>query len=428
MNTEIKERIRKIENGEIPKGYKVTEVGAIPEDWGVSRIGKIGRVSTGLTPLRSRIEYFNGDIPWIKTTDLNNRFIYKTEESISQKAIDDTSIKMLPPDSLLIAMYGGFNQIGRTGITKICATTNQAISSFSVNKKEYDASFVLYWLNLMRSYWKRFAGSSRKDPNITKSDVLSFPIIKPLEKEQRKIAEIISIQDKIIELKENLLEKKKCQKEYLIQVLFNPDSQHFKRLPGFNGEWSKVRLGTIIKEVREVSTKNNEYRVLSVTKDGIKMQNEHFNKQIASENNIGYKIIRNGNLVFSCMNLWMGSLDILKAFDIGIVSPAYKVFNIDYKKYDSVFIDAFLKSYKMIWTYGINSEQGASIVRRNLDLSSLLSTYLRIPEYNEQKAIGSILSIAQKEIDFLYKEIFELRRRKKALMQLLLTGKVRVKV
>ena len=68
---------------------------------------------------------------------------------------------------------------------------------------------------------------------------------------------------------------------------------------------------------------------MSVTKDGIFSQEDFFKKQIASKNNIGYKIIRKNNLVFSTMNLWMGSLDVLTNYDIGIVSPAYIVLSMD---------------------------------------------------------------------------------------------------
>ena len=71
-------------------------------------------------------------------------------------------------------------------------------------------------------------------------------------------------------------------------------------------EWKKVKLGDCIKEINEKTTKNNQYKVLSVTKDGIFSQEDFFKKQIASKNNIGYKIIRKNNLVFSTMNLWMG--------------------------------------------------------------------------------------------------------------------------
>ena len=157
------------------------------------------------------------------------------------------------------------------------------------------------------------------------------------------------------------------------------------------GEWKKVKLGDCIEEVVEKTTENNQHQVLSVTKDGIFSQEEFFKKQIASENNIGYKVIRKNNLVFSTMNLWMGSLDVLTNYDIGIVSPAYKIFKFNEELMLPSYGNYFMKSYYMLEQYKNCSEQGASIVRRNLDLKALLNTNINIPLIAEQEKIVRIL-------------------------------------
>ena len=170
-------------------------------------------------------------------------------------------------------------------------------------------------------------------------------------------------------------------------------------------EWKKVKLGDCIKEINEKTTKNNQYKVLSVTKEGIFSQEEFFKKQIASANNIGYKIIRKNNLVFSTMNLWMGSLDVLTNYDIGIVSPAYKVFVFNENLMIPAYGNYFMKSYYMLEQYKNCSEQGASIVRRNLDLKALLNIEINIPPIEEQEKIVKILknieSIIEKYINAL---------------------------
>lgn len=155
--------------------------------------------------------------------------------------------------------------------------------------------------------------------------------------------------------------------------------------------WKKVKLGDCIKEVVKKTIENNQYEVLSVTKDGIFSQKEFFKKQIASENNIGYKIIRKNNLVFSTMNLWMGSLDVLTNYDIGIVSPAYKIFEFNEKLMSPEYGKYFMKSYYMLEQYKNCSEQGASVVRRNLDLKVLLNVEINIPSIKEQEKIVEIL-------------------------------------
>lgn len=405
------------------EAVKSTSIGLFPEDWEKNKLSSISCISTGLTPLRSKSEYFADDIFWVKTTDLNNSLIFDTEEKISYLALKETSIKMVEPNSILIAMYGGFNQIGRTGLMKIKGTTNQAISSFYIDEIEYHSEYVLYWLNNFRKYWRRFAASSRKDPNITKKDVEDFPIMKPKYDEQKKIASILSTWDKAIELKEKLIEQKKEQKKGLMQKLLTGEV----RLPGFEEEWRKIKLKKLIHEIIDRSTINNQYELLSVTKNGIVPQSEHFNKQIASQDNVGYKIVRKNNLVFSTMNLWMGSLDVLTNKEIGIVSPAYKVFEFT-NQLNALYGKYFMTSDYMIWIYNVNSEQGASIVRRNLDLKGLLNTLVKTPSIKEQKAIAKVLFTLEQEVNLLIEELEEIQNQKKGLMQNLLTGKIRVRV
>lgn len=243
------------------------------------------------------------------------------------------------------------------------------------------------------------------------------------DEEQERISTILTTQDKVIELKEKRLAGKQRQKKYLMQQLLTGK----KRLPGFSEEWKKVKIGSFIKEIDERSTVNNQYEILSVTKNGMVFQSSHFNKQIASENNVGYKVVRRGNLAFSTMNLWMGSLDTLRICDTGIVSPAYKVFEFNQSLIVVNFAENYMKSAEMIWLYKANSEQGASIVRRNLDLQALLNSEVALPDISEQTAIAEVLSAADHEIDLLRQDIEQEKQKKKALMQLLLTGIVSVK-
>ena len=97
------------------------------------------------------------------------------------------------------------------------------------------------------------------------------------------------------------------------------------------------------------------------------MQSEYFNKQAASVNTIGYKILKMGQIVFSPQNLWMGIINYNNKFEIGIVSPSYKIYKVN-PNFDSLYVGYLLKSNRAIREYVLASEQGASIVRRNLDM------------------------------------------------------------
>ena len=211
-------------------------------DWTQSKIGEIFQVTSGSTPLRSDNRFFeNAYIAWVKTTDLNNGLIEKTEEKISQIALKETSVKILPKGTVFVAMYGGFNQIGRTGLLVHEAACNQALSAIYPNEK-IDSYFLLTFLNHKVDDWKNFAASSRKDPNITKSDVLAFPLIYPVKEEQTKIASFLSnVDEKISQLtqKHALLSQ---YKQGMMQKLFSQQIR-FKADDGSEfGEWEEKTI------------------------------------------------------------------------------------------------------------------------------------------------------------------------------------------
>src|SRR5258706_1565106 len=193
----------------IPSGYKPSPLGLIPANWDVVKIKDIGKITSGTTPLRSESKFhINGNVYWVKTTDLNNSTIIETEEKITEFALNETSLKIYPKETVLVAMYGGFNQIGRTGILGIGATINQALSAITVDKSETNPKFLLYWFNAKVGLWKNLAGSSRQDPNITSKDVGDFPFIKIPLKEQTAIANLLSTWDKTIQTTTQLIIQK----------------------------------------------------------------------------------------------------------------------------------------------------------------------------------------------------------------------------
>lgn len=186
-------------------------------EWERKTLNGIAEISSGTTPPRSNPEFFDGgSIPWVKTMDLNNSFIIDTQEKITPKA----RARVNPAGSVLVAMYGGFNQIGRTGCLSVPAATNQAISVLVVDNKVALPVYVLAWLNAKVEDWKRIASSSRKDPNITGSDVANFPISLPEIQEQKKIADNLFSLDDLIAAQTQKLEALRTHKKGLMQQLF----------------------------------------------------------------------------------------------------------------------------------------------------------------------------------------------------------------
>lgn len=217
------------------------------EEWANLNIGDIFQVTSGATPLRSDARFFeNADVSWVKTTDLNNGVILKTEEKISQIAVAETSVKILPKGTVFVAMYGGFNQIGRTGLLETEATCNQALSAIYPNDKVVPY-YLLTYLNLNVDAWKDLAASSRKDPNITKSDVLAFPFLYPSIQEQTAIGNTFQKLDSLIKQHQQKHDKLSSIKKAMLEKMFPKQGETIPeiRFEGFSGEWEEKTLGEL---------------------------------------------------------------------------------------------------------------------------------------------------------------------------------------
>jgi type I restriction enzyme S subunit len=158
--------------------------GPVVEGWMQTTLGEHFNCRSGATPRRSEHErYFTDDgIPWVKTLDLNEGVVRDTKEHITPAAVAETSCRINDVGTVMVAMYGGFNQIGRTGMLGVAAASNQAVCCLSPKREgAVLPKLALYALQANRRKWRRVAASSRKDPNITKRDVERFSLRAPLE-------------------------------------------------------------------------------------------------------------------------------------------------------------------------------------------------------------------------------------------------------
>jgi len=202
-------------------------------------------------------------------------------------------------------------------------------------------------------------------------------------------------------------------KETLINEVFSIKSK-----------WKKVKLKNILHEENIKTSLNDEYEILSSTKEYIVKQSDYFNKQIASSNNIGYKVLKMNRLVLSPQNAWMGNINFNDKYEIGIVSPSYKIYKVIGVNQD--FIKHIIKTRRFIHIIDSYSEQGASIVRKNLNQKEFLDSFIHIPKDKEQYEIAMTLNSFESLLDKEEKLLRLLKNQKKGLMQQLLTGKIRV--
>lgn len=199
-----------------------------------------------------------------------------------------------------------------------------------------------------------------------------------------------------------------------------------KRLKGFDGIVKKQQLKSYLLEISSRNSDNAITNVLSVTNSrGFISQSELFERVVASEDVSKYKIVRQGQFAYNPSRINVGSLDMLKHVDHGILSPMYIVFETNRDHLNPNFLFYHLKSEsftKRIPMY----VQGS--VRDSLSFDGLTAMKFYIPTLPEQIAIAEILSIADKEIDSARVKLGLIKQQKQGLMQILLNGRTRVKI
>ena len=255
-----------------------------------------------------------------------------------------------------------------------------------IRLKDGDGRFFSYQLNGVRKYDIAKIAQGVSVVHLYGESIKGLTVSFPSNKEQQKISTLLSLIDERIATQSKLIEKLESLIKGISNKLFN------------SKEGMPVRLGAVLKERSEKTKVNNQYTVLSSTVNGLFSQREYFSKDIASENNVGYKIIRLHDVVLSPQNLWMGNINYNDKFDIGIVSPSYKIFFIS-NNFDKRYVAAMLKTHRALYGYKLISEQGASVVRRNLNLEAFEQLIFKIPTIDKQQEIGKTISLLNSRLE-----------------------------
>ena len=300
----------------------------IPDSWEWVRLGNIGDWGAGATPSRTHPEYYGGNIPWLKTGDLTDSYIDAIPETITELALEKTSVRLNPAGSVLIAMYGA--TIGKLGILSIAATTNQACCAcFPLGG--LDNKYLFYFLMAQKPLFIK-QGEGGAQPNISKEKIVSTLMPVPPLEEQRRIVVMLgrifpiidvyskckteldlcnttfperlkksilqeAVQGKLVpqdpsdEPAEALLERIRAEKQRLIKegkikkdkhesVIFRRDNSHYEKLDGVErciddelpfeipDSWEWVRLGAVLEIARGGSPRPIQ-QYLTTESDGI---------------------------------------------------------------------------------------------------------------------------------------------------------------
>ena len=306
---------------------------------------------------------------------------------------------------IIVSCAGTIGEIYELPQNATSGVFNQALMRVRINTSLIDKNiFIIVFSSMIDSFSKIYSNGSAIKNIPPFADLKKTNVFLPTKNEQYKISKFISLLDERIATQNKIIDK--------LQSLIKGISNQL--LYANNG--ISVRLGDILIERSERTKENNQHEVLSSTVKGIFTQREYFSKDIASENNVGYKVVRLHDVVLSPQNLWMGNINYNNKFDIGIVSPSYKVFSIAVG-YDKEYIAALLKTHRALYNYMLVSEQGASIVRRNLNMEEFEQLTFKLPPIERQERIGHTISKLKLRLAFAYNQKTMYEKQKQYLLR-----------
>ena len=349
-------------------------------EWEQHSLSDYLRFKNGLNPDAKR---FGKGIKFISVMDiLNNASIsydcVRASVAATEQEISDFEVEY--GDVLFQRSSETLEDIGRSNIyvdSRHCVFGGFVIRGKKIG--EYEPYFMKYRLD--SPYARKsiiVKGAGAQHFNIGQDGLSKVELFFPKYEEQVKIGDLLRIIDDRINTQSKIIKE--------LTALRSALTEKCSRQAG-----TLFSLADILEETDERSTVVNQYQVLSSTVKGIFSQKEYFNKDIASEDNKGYKVVRRGNVVLSPQNLWMGNINYNNRFDVGIVSPSYKIYSIK-KGFNPTFIAALLKTKKALYEYMLASEQGASVVRRNLNVEAFMGITFRIPNAYQQEVLSKAIA------------------------------------
>ncbi len=385
---------------------KHTAIGDIPSDWEIKSVGEAFKICNNLRLPISEEERkkVKGIYPYYGPTKIQGYINeYRIEGKYALIGEDGDHFLKWRELPMTILVEGKFNVNNHAHI---------------IQGKENLTEWFFYFFNhreLTPHLTRQGAGRYK----LTKDALGKILCPLPPLPEQKAIAHILSLMDTGINKNNSLIAKKELQKKWLMQNLLSGK----KRLKGFAGEWKEFLLGDIFTERTE--TKYFDLPLLSVGANGIYPQSDSIKKDTSNEDKSKYKRICPGDIGYNTMRMWQGR-SALSQLE-GIVSPAYTIVT-PKKNADSLFFSYLLKAPKLMNLFWRNS-QGLVDDTLNCKFKDFEIVKVHLPKSKEeQAAIAKVLQAADNEIQLLKAKTEKLKEQKRGLMQVLLTGKVRVKI
>jgi type I restriction enzyme S subunit len=376
----------------------------IPNDWKMKKLGEISEIKTGDKDTQNKTD--DGLYPFFVRSD--------NVERINSFSYDGEAI-LTSGDGVGVGKnYHYIN--GKFDF-------HQRVYSIRKFDIEVYGKFIYYYFS--EKFYERVQKLSAKNSvdSVRMEMIFDMKIPLPSLPEQKAIAQVLSTADAAIHTTEKLIAQKELRKKWLMQQLLTGK----KRLKGFDGEWKEIHIRDVAKEVSIRNKSDKQLTVLSCTKyDGLVPSLEYFGRKIFADDVSTYKIVSKNHFAYATNHIEEGSIGYQEILDEALISPMYTVFKTDKTVNDNFFFK-LLKSHPLVYQYQ-NRMEGSIDRRGGLRWDGFSIIKIKLPLYEEQTAIAQVLQAVDKEISLLKAKAERLREQKKGLMQVLLTGKVRLKI
>ena len=374
--------------------------------WGQHKLGDIADSYSGGTPTAGKTEYYGGEIPFIRSAEVNSD---ATELFLTEEGLKNSSAKMVKKGDILYALYGATS--GEVGLAKLDGAINQAILDIKPYEN-FDAPFLMQWLrkskdSIIGTYLQGGQG------NLSGTIVTSLVVDCPNYNEQKQIGGFFANLDNLITLHHRRYESIKKYKKGMLQKMFPQNGEPYPeiRFPGFTDPWEQRKFGEVFEEYSE--KKHEELPPLTIIQGGGTILREESERalQYDKSNLSGYKIVKKDDFIVH-LRSFEGGLE--KANTDGIISPAYHTFhgvNTDTRFYypffrSKHFIDTLLKPH----VYGIRDG-------RSIDIDGMKTIVIPVPSLDEQHRIGDFIESLDTLITLHQRKLDELKEYKKGLLQ-----------
>lgn len=419
----------------------------IPSDWEVKTVKDVcAKFLNGGTPSTQIENLWTGEIPWITGADVNEQTISKVRRFITKKAVKESSTNIIPKGNLLLVTRTG---VGKVAVAPFDVAISQDLTGLFLNKKLIDVNFAFYFFDGSETTLKKLNQGTSIN-GITRAVLANIKIPLPLLPEQTAIAQLLSTWDNAITKTQALIAQKELRKKWLMQNLLTGK----KRLR-VNDE-----LGIMNEELKKVNLIDTFQFIksYSISRDGLKTSEDknatyciHYGDIHALYENEFLDFSKQQNIPQLINALSINETDYLKNGDIIMadasedydgVGEAVEVCNLGNRKAIGGLHTIVLRGNAKIISpqyaaYLFSSENVSNELRKMANGTSVYSVSkstlqnLSLIIHNslkEQTAISQVLQAADTEIQFLKNKMEKLKEQKKGLMQVLLTGKKRLKI